>query len=739
MIECGAASLSMILRQHGKFLPLSAIRKQCGVSRDGTNLLKIKEAAAHYDLDVYPFKASLKEALDDEDNLPFIGWWNHNHFLVIEGQKNGKVCIADPAGGKYRLSMEQAESCFSGIGLTFEPTESFKPEGKPERHLLTFLDSLQPYAGVLKLVLVIGLCAILPAILIPGLSGAFLKYFLEDRRYDLGLPLVWLSLGTAALGIGLDAVKLAVTRKLALRIDRRLSLQIAKKLMTVDYRFFSSRYIGDIASRINLSTTITSTLIHTLIPYTVSILTAFAIIPIVMLISWQLSLASAIYAALSCSLAYNIANTIRDGQMSLKIDQGKLSGINVRMLADARTIKASGLEHNYLVRWQQLFSPLTAKSQAIQSKMGRYQWIDTLVNSVYEYGTIALSGYLVINGSLNLAGFIAFQALRMQILGPVLSVSSITTELQEARADVGRLTDLAQADDDENVRSLNAISSIPVAKTQQKTDQQRANIDNTAEIQAKTQSYIPIDRDFAGGLDCIETSFAFSEQLPDVVSGVDLSLKPGCMLTIVGPSGGGKSTLMKLLAGLYKPTEGKILYGGNEWLRYSSEDMGNAIGYVSQDYSAIRGTILENISLLDPDISDDDLKWAIPVACLNEAIDDTVHGLNTVLGSGGIGLSGGQLQRLAIARALIKRPKYLFLDEATSALDVLTEKKLLRQIRREGITTVCVAHRLISAKMSDQVIYLEAGRVVEAGSPQELIRDERSRFSRLIEEERRQT
>jgi ABC-type multidrug transport system fused ATPase/permease subunit len=211
------------------------------------------------------------------------------------------------------------------------------------------------------------------------------------------------------------------------------------------------------------------------------------------------------------------------------------------------------------------------------------------------------------------------------------------------------------------------------------------------------------------------------------------------MLTIVGPSGGGKSTLMKLLAGLYKPTAGEILYGGYEWMRYSSEDMGNAIGYVSQDYSAIRGTILDNISLLDPDISDEDLKWALKLACLNEVIDNTSHGLNTVLGSGGIGLSGGQLQRVAIARALIKRPKFLFLDEATSALDVLTEKKLMNQIKSEGITIVCIAHRLISAKISNQVIYLEAGNIVEGGSPQELIKSRDSRFSRLIEEERKQT
>jgi len=726
----------MILRRHGKFLPLSTIRKQCGVSRDGTSLLKIKQAAVQYGLEVYAFKGKLEEALKDEDNLPLIAWWNHNHFLIVEESKNGKVAIADPGGGKYRLSMEEAEACFSGIGLSFERTEAFKPEGKAERHLLVFLSSLKAYETALKLVLLVGLCALVPAILIPGLSGAFLKYFLEDRRYDLGLPLVWLSLGTAALGIGLDAVKLAITRKLSLRINRRLSLQIAKKIMTVDYRFFSSRFIGDIASRISLSTTIATTLIHTLIPYGISVLTAIAIIPVVMLISWQLSLASAIYAALSCALAYNIANAIRDGQMSLTIDQGKLGGINVRMLADARTIKASGLEHNYLVRWQQLFSPLTFKSQSIQSRIGRYQWVDTLANSIYEYGTIALSGYLVISGSLNLAGFIAFQALRMQILGPVLSISAITTELQQARADVGRLTDLAQTDDDEYVRSLDAISSLPVANTQQKRESPRViQQDRSRKVDGIQKSYIEIDSSFTKSLECNDLSFAFSEQLADVVSGVNLTLDPGCMLTIVGPSGGGKSTLMKLLSGLYKPTKGEILYGGNPWMKYSGEDMGNAIGYVSQDYSSIHGTIRENISLWEEDVSEEEVNWSIKMACLDDVIYDATHGLNTVLGSGGIGLSGGQMQRLAIARALVKRPKYLFLDEATSALDVVTEKRLLNQIKREGITTVCIAHRLISAKMSDKVIYLEAGRVLEEGSPRKLIESNQSLFSKLIEEE----
>ncbi len=724
LVECGAASLSMILRYYGLYLPLSELRVACGVSRDGSNLLSIKKAAISYGLDAVAKRCSIEQFMNGEISFPCITWWNYNHFLVVERVVNNKVYICDPGAGRYRVGRQDFSNSYSGFNLSLSPNEGFVASGKPERELFGFFPYLLKYKIPLLFTLSLTTALIVPSIVSPGLSGSFVNDFISNRRYELGLPILWLSLFVAIISAALTLTKLNIIRRISLQLQRRLSLHIARKIFTVQYTFFSSRFNGDVAARLNLASNITTTLIYKMLPFLLGLVGALLILPFILLISWQLSLVSLLYVTLNCILAVFISSSILDDNRSLQVETGKIGGLTSRMLSDTKTIKSSGLERSYLINWQQFFVPILTKSQVIQSKNNTYQLYSSLISSIYRYGTIAYSGYLVMTGSLNLAGFMAFQVLRSQVTEPLISLGTLSTQLQQAEAELGRLSDLYSVSDDEKVRSLNSISQLENKKY-------RSNF----ETNNKESSDNQLDKIYSYNISIEDVSLKFSPLKSPVLNNLNINIPQGSITSIVGPSGSGKSTLIKIISGLYDPTSGFVLYGGKRWLDYSDLTIRNAIGYVSQEISAIRGTIAENITFFDPNFSLDQIREASKLAEFDHVAMSNPKGYSTQLGDQGLGLSGGQLQRLEIARSLMKKPKILLLDEATSALDIPTEKKILANLKAEGITLICVAHRLISAKMSDQVIVLEDGMISEIGSPSELSKNTEGTFAKMLSTE----
>lgn len=722
MVECGAASLSMILRTYGKYLPLSELRYQCGVSRDGSNLLNIKKAAIHYGLDAKGAKPSVDEILNGEVSLPCIAWWNYNHFLVFESAANGHVSVADPAGGKYKCSKEQLLSSFSGFVLQFSPTSSFQKFGKPESEIKRFFPELLRYKSAIFYLLLITTALLVTSLATPGLSGAFVQNFLGDQRYELGLPILWISLAVVLLTISLTWIELSIVRKIALSLQRRLSVEIALKILKVDYSFFASRFIGDIAGRLNLSENIGNVLVNQFLVFILGLVGVCLLVPFLLLISWQLTIVSFLYVAVTIFTAFLAISQVADSNRSIQLESGKVSGITVRILSDTKTIKASGLENKYLTTYQDFFTPILRKTQLVQSRMNSFSFINTLLGSVYDYGTTAYSGFLVMNGSMNLAGFMAYQVLRSEITGPLLGISNILNQLQQAEAELGRLQDLRIVENDPKVRSLDQLKAI--------TD---SNIVETTDIPDFSENF---DKDLLpDSLRLESVSLRFSPLSPYVLSNVSFNLSAGKFISIIGPSGSGKSTLIKILTGLYTESEGKIFYSNRRWLEYSDQAIRTSMAYVSQDVSVFRGTVNDNLTLYNQSYTLEQVRAAASLSCLDETIMGLANGYDTNLGDKGAGLSGGQLQRLEIARAILRKPKILFLDEATSALDIPTEKTILDNIRKLKITTVCVAHRLIAARMSDLVLVLDAGKVSEIGSPNELLSDNNSLFSKLIASE----
>lgn len=721
-IECGAASLSMILRKYKRFMPLSTIRRDCGVSRDGSSLLSIKKAALLHGCTAKAYRISLDKLIEDpSDKLPAIAWVNYNHFLVIERFTDKYAYVSDPASGRYRVTIDMARKVYSQMLLVVRPGPDFIAEGKPERQVLSFLPYLQSNLTVIYASLVISLALIVPSIMDPALSGAFVGNFIGMAQLSLGVPILWLSLIVVLLSTSLQFVQLNIIRRLAFRIQRRLSLQILKKLFTVSYSFYATRFLGDIANRPNLADNVTDMLIQQILTFLLRLIGALLILPLIFLISWKLSLISLVYVLITSLVAIYISSIVRDAMRSIQIESAKVSGLTVRMFTDIRTIKASGLEKPYLSNWQYLFAPIFQKNQNIQVTMNYFVFFDSLFSSVFNYGSIALSGFFVMEGSMSLASFMAFQALRSQVTSPLLGIRDVIHQFQQADAEIGRLTDLYTVEDDIKVQTLSSISSPPFSALGSTT--------TSKEIRSViVKSNLEIKDGINGSVETVECKLGFSRILPPVISDLNIKIASNSMVTLIGPSGSGKSTIMKTLAGLYDPEDGNILYDGYSWNDYKSDYIRSNIGYVSQEVSAVRGSIYENITLGSPMFSKDDIIDAAKLACFHEVAMDTDHGYETLLGDGGLGLSGGQLQRLEITRALLKRPKILLLDEATSSLDIPTEINLLNNLKEQNITLICVAHRLISAEMSDQIFIIDGGSVAEQGSPKDLKKKEQSLY-----------
>lgn len=723
-VECGAASLSMILRHYGKFLPLGDIRIGCSVTRDGSNLRNLMNYAATLGLDGVGKRISHKKLAEQPESFfPCICFWRYCHFVVCEGvSRDGRFFIADPAGGKYCLSAEDFSKSFSSVVVTLWPKPEFVKEGKKESELQNLLPYIVSYARPLLICLFLSVFLLIPGLAIPGLSGVFVNDFLQNKRYNLGIPIIWLSLGMVALNFFLRRYEKLIFRRILIGLQRRLSLQIAKKLFSNEYNFFLTRFAGDIAGRLLIGVQASESVLNQLVPLVFGVFGALLLLPFVALISWQLTVFSLVFVVSNIFLSYRVSVVLNDTNKSLEIEQGKMEGLSVRILTDIETVKSSGLEQAYLSSWQDVFAVVQDKTQFTAMKMAVFSSATQAINSLYSYGTIALSGFLVMRGEMNLAGFIAFQALRSEFVQPLLGLGTIVTELQQTEASLGRLTDLFSVTEDPKVRSLQAIPDLERSRGRRAMPKR---LNWTAELEEEGDndkaSLIQIVK--SSSLEVSGLNMCFSPIKPPFIRDIEFSIPAGSMMTIVGDSGCGKSTLVKLLTGLLTQTSGTIKYGGHEWLSYEDKAIRDCVGYVSQETVGLRATVEENIRLFREEYSYAEIREAALVAELDEFIQTLPNSYSTQLGDGGSGLSGGQLQRLEIARAILKRPSYIFLDEATSALDIPTEKKVYNNLRSLGITVISVAHRLISAQMSDFVLSMEKGQQVEFGSPDSLLRE----------------
>ncbi len=711
--ECGAASLATILAYFGRIVELSELRQACGVNRDGSNAKQLLQAGRLYGLTARAYRSS-GEQLKEQGKFPCVVFWGFNHFLVVEGFDNSHAYLSDPAQGRTRVVMEEFLENFTGIVLEFEPGPSFAPGGSQRSPLLNLPGTLRPYAGSLLLLLLVATAQAVITLLVAGLTSTFIDSFLLDEQLAFGIPILWLLLLVVLAWLALLSVQFAVLRRMQLVLSKRLTADLFRKLFQLNFDFFQARFQGEIASRMLLGMQTTQVVVAQLLRFGVSLWIGFLVLMMALVISGWLALLVLMVMGGNLILNWWLTDQRYDANRKLSIEQGKMQGKGMQGINNIETLKASGLELDFLSQWQGSFGNVVIESQKLGSQMA---WASIAAGgSSFLLSALIIScgGLLIIAGKMSLGTLVAFQFLEGQLIAPISALPQLNTSLQQLIGDLGRLDDLKNSNDDPLVRSFALASDID---TDSITDD--APDDNSRLL---------------GAIELRGVSYRFDSISPPFISNLDLSIAAGSQLAIVGASGSGKTTLIRLLAGLYQPTAGELLFDGITWQQHGDAVMRRSLAYVPQQVFIFNASVQDNITLWRPGYSLHELEDAARDDNVLETISSQPEAFQRNLQDNGSDLSGGERQRLELCRALLRKPSILLLDEATSALDNATQSRVLDALVRRGLTVISVAHRLDAALRSNQVVVMRAGAVIEQGPPQQLL-NQQGPFWELVQAE----
>jgi NHLM bacteriocin system ABC transporter peptidase/ATP-binding protein len=687
--ECGAIALAIILGYFGRYVSSSEVREACGVTRDGSKALNMIKASRRYGLETHGMQLSL-----DQVQLlppPFIVYWQFNHFLVVEGFSEDQVYLNDPATGPRRVTREAFSQGFTGVVLFMNPGPDFQTGGEAEPGILTLLwrHLRNTRSHFLSIVGLVTLSAI-PVIGLAFFAKIFFDQIWTAHQRD------WLP--GLLLGMLLSAVLMSVLigcqryylLKLYLKLKLTHTMQFFWRLLQLPLNFFQQRAVGDLAERVESH----NRLVHILTDKTlVHIegflrLTLFAVM--MLLLSIPLGLISLAIAAIAFVLLRLVLRHNEDIGKRFAQTEGNLSAIEMNGIQMIETLKADSAENQFFNHWAAVHAQKTMSEQAMVNHENTVKILSFLLQGLNLVVLFAGGGFLILHQQLTPGGLFALQILLLGFYEALFAHVGIGQYLGKLKGEVARILDIEQQ----------APEQILATET---TD---LSLFSTTE---------PV-------LDCRQIRFGYSLLEPPIFEDISLRIGVGERVAIVGPSGGGKSSLAKLICGLYAPWSGDIIMHGAPLAKISRAWLSNFMGLVDQQIFLFAATLRENLTLWNPEISDAAIYRALDVVEMSSLIRDR-GGLDCRVEEGGKNFSGGQIQRLEIARVLIADPKLLILDEATAALDPLIEQKIYANLQKHHCTLLIIAHRLSAIRDCDQIIVIDGGKIVQQGRHETLIKD----------------
>ncbi|MEI7824282.1 MAG: NHLP family bacteriocin export ABC transporter peptidase/permease/ATPase subunit [Chlorobiaceae bacterium] len=701
-VECGAASLAMILAYFGRFEPLEKLRESCGVSRDGSKASSLLKAARTYGLEAKGFRMEPDGIF--EKRLPAILFWNLYHFVVLEGYKDGLYFINDPASGPRKVSAEEFSDSFSGVVLTFRPTDDFKKGGKPFSLVDGLKKRLPGLETALVYIVLVSLLLVIPGLVVPSFLRIFIDYVLVKGMNGWLQPLLIGMLITALMQAALAWLQ----QHYLLRAETKLALTSSTKffnhVFALPIRFFSMRQAGEISNRVQLNDKVATIVAGDLSANGLNVLLVFFYALMMFRYDVVLTFVAILIAALNgFALSFVSAKRIVLNQKFLQ-DNGKLLGTTFYGIKTIESIKATGSEQDFFARWSGLFAKMVTGRQTLEISTVFLLAIPPFLQTAGNIAILSAGGLRVMEGELTMGMLIAFQSLLLSFLAPFNQMVTLGQKLQEATGDMQRLDDVVNNEatlvDDDDVTHAAIIGGGKQEK-----------LSGFVELKNVTFGYNPLE--------------------PPLITDFSLKLAPGARVALVGGSGSGKSTIAKIVAGLFEPWSGEVLFDGKLRSDTPRRVLVNSVGMVDQDITLFEGTIAENIAMWDSTLPQQEIARAAEDAAIHEVIASRTGGYQGLLSEGGNNFSGGQRQRMEIARALATDPSILILDEATSALDPATEMVIDGNIRRRGCTSLIVAHRLSTIRDCDEIIVLEYGVVKERGSHSALMAKD-GVYARLI-------
>ena len=687
-LECGAASLAMVMAYYGKWVALEQVRVDCGVSRNGSNAKNITRAAQKYGFKTKGFAYSI-EKLKEKGKFPAIIHWGGGHFVVLNGFSGNKAVINDPAKGLMKVDLATFDKFFTGIYLEILPDDNFQPSGKRKS---IFAFAKKRLIGAIPLIAFFAITTILFylfGIINPVMSQVFVDYMLGGNNPEWVLPFLLIFAGIGLLQVIVTAVQSLYQYKIRGKLDLIGSTSYMWRLLRLPIEFFSQRMVGDLQDRQNENASIAETLVNIFAPLFFNTMMIAVYLTVMLSKSWILALVGVLTVFLNAFFSHWISKVRVNISRVQARDNAQLSAMTSKGIEMIETIKSNGAENAYFSSWSE------AQDSAVSGKIKMARTNQTLgllpafFTLLANYSVLILGVYFTIQGEFTIGSILAFQSLLGAFLTPAMTIISSGQTLQEMRTQMERVDDVLEYPLDENV---------------------------SRQIPAETVSKVK------GNLQLNDVTFGYSRLDKPILEHFSLEIKQGQKVAIVGSTGSVKSTLSKLISGLYSPWSGEIIFNGKKIEEIDHEIFTSSIAVVDQDITLYEDTLSHNIKMWDDSIEDYEVIMAASDAQIHKAIMAREGGYNAPVLEGGRNFSGGEKQRIEIARSLAADPSIIILDEATSALDAKTEYEVVKAIKARGITTIVIAHRLSTIRDADLIVVLEDGRIAEQGTHGELMK-----------------
>ncbi len=687
-LECGAAALAMVMAYYGKWMPLERVRADCGVSRDGASAESIAKAARSYDMDVAGYQRGI-DALREMGPFPCIVVWNTTSYVVCRGFKGNRAYINDPAKGSCTITMEEFERSYGGICLTFTPTDRFEPGGTRKSMLDFARNRLKGASVAVAFVALTTLVGYLFEMMTPAFTRFFMDHLLTGENSDLLMPFIILLTAVAALQVIVVATKSIYSLKINGKMAIVGSSTFMWKVLRMPMEFFSQRLAGDIQQRKMTNAVIAETLVNTFTPLALNIVMMVFYLVVMIRYSVLLTAVGIATIVINTMLASHISRKRVNITRVQMRDAGKLESSTVSGIQMIETIKAAGAENGYFAKWagyQASVNTATTRFANLNLYLGM---VPNFLASFANYTVLVIGVFLVMHGQFSLGMVMGFQGYLSLFMSPAMTTIKANQTLQEMRTQMERIDDVMDYPDDPNYRD-----------EELEDDAEYGKLDGKVELKHVT--------------------FGYARLSDPIVEDFSMTVEPGASVALVGSSGCGKSTLSKLIAGLYQPWSGEILFDGAPIAEIDRNVFTGSVAVVDQEIILFEDTIANNISMWDESIEDFEIILAARDAQIHDDIMAREGGYDSQILEGGRDLSGGQRQRLEIARVLAADPQIIIMDEATSALDAKTEFELVQAVKDRGVTCIIVAHRLSTIRDCDEIIVLDHGKVAERGTHDEL-------------------
>ena len=704
--ECGAACLGIVLSHFGRWVSIEELRDACSVGRDGCSAADIFRAARRYGLEVKGWRRQPHQLL--EMPLPMILFWEFHHFVVLEGFRGGRFLINDPANGHRTVSEEEFDQAFTGVTLTFTPRPEFQPGGVRPGLLYRIVPWLRDVKKPLAFAACCGLLLAVPALAMPILVNLFVDFVLSGREPSLGGVLVGVLLAAAGLLALLTWLRERCLRLLSVRLSVDHASRFMTRLFRLPMRFFAQRFAGDLTSRIQLLDSVSNVASRHLVGIGIEIVTSLAFLGLMLAYDPMLAAIVVALSVISAIVMRVLARVRVDENRRLRREQGMLHGIGMFGVSKIDTLQAIGAEDEFYARW----TGYQARELLARQRFAELGYVNAslpiLFNLLANAAVLGIAGWRVMSGDMTTGMLTAFYMAAASFMMPVGRFIQFADLFQMLEADLQRLDDVFDASEDDDFESAAAGAG-----------------DQVSTLGGRLR--------LKGRIELRDVTFGYQQNREPLLKDFSLTIEPGQRVAIVGPSGSGKSTLSALVAGIYRPWSGEILIDGHPRSAIPRELLTSSVSLVDQHIFLFAGTVRENLTMWLPNVPDHTLMAAAQDAIVHDVIVTRPHGYDALVEEGGSNFSGGQRQRLEIARALVNDPSVLVLDEATCSLDTITEVRIDDALRRRGCSCLIVAHRLSTIRDCDLIVVLDHGREVQRGAHTELMQETGGLYRQLVE------